>query len=116
VPPVATAIPLFLMVRHIGLLDTRTGLILLNVTFNLPLVVVIMRQAFIDLPVEIEEAALVDGAGHADIFLKVCLPLAAPSLAAAVLTVIAFTWHGFLFALMARLCACRCQARDGGSR
>ncbi len=99
-PPVATAIPLFLMIRYMGLLDTRTGLVLLNVTFNLPLVVVIMRQAFIDLPVEIEEAALVDGAGHADIFLRVCLPLAAPSLAAAVLIVIAFTWNEFLFALM----------------
>jgi len=99
-PPVATAIPLFLIVRWLGLLDTRTGLVLLNVTFNLPLVVVILRQAFIDLPVELEEAALVDGAGHWGIFLRISLPLVAPSLAAAVLIVVAFTWNEFLFALM----------------
>jgi multiple sugar transport system permease protein len=99
-PPVATAIPLFLMIRWLGLLDTRLGLILLNTTFNLPLVVVIMRQAFLDLPFEMEEAALVDGAGHLKIFLKICLPLAAPSLAAAVLIVFAFTWNEFLLALM----------------
>ena len=99
-PPVATAIPLFLMIRFLGLYDTRTGLVLLNVTFCLPLVVVIMRQAFLDLPFELEEAALVDGAGHAHIFLRICLPLAAPSLVAAVLIVIAFTWNEFLLALM----------------
>ncbi|HUT36536.1 MAG TPA: carbohydrate ABC transporter permease [Planctomycetota bacterium] len=99
-PPVATAIPLFLMIRWLGLLDTRTGLVLLNVTFCLPLVVVVMRQAFLDLPVELEEAAMVDGASHGTIFLRICLPLAAPSLVAAVLIVIAFTWNEFLFALM----------------
>jgi multiple sugar transport system permease protein len=99
-PPVATAIPFFLIIRFLGLLDTHLALILLNTTFNLPIVVVIMRQAFIDLPIELEEAALVDGANHLDVFLKICLRLAAPSLAAAVLIVIAFTWNEFLFALM----------------
>ncbi|HUT24141.1 MAG TPA: carbohydrate ABC transporter permease [Sumerlaeia bacterium] len=99
-PPVATAIPFFLMMRFLGLLDTRLALIILNTTFNLPFVVVIMRQAFADLPVELEEAAQVDGANHLDIFLKISLRLAAPSLAAAVLIVIAFTWNEFLFALM----------------
>jgi multiple sugar transport system permease protein len=99
-PPVATAIPFFLIVRFLGLLDTQLALILLNTTFNLPIVVVIMRQAFIDLPLELEEAALVDGANHLEIFLKISLRLAAPSLAAALLIVIAFTWNEFLFALM----------------
>lgn len=99
-PPIATAIPFFLMIRFLGLLDTHLGLILLNATFNLPLVVVIMRQAFIDLPVELEEAALVDGASHFQIFTRISLRLAAPSLAAAVLIVIAFSWNEFLFGLM----------------
>jgi multiple sugar transport system permease protein len=99
-PPVATAIPFFLIMRFLGLLDTRMGLILLNTTFNLSIVIVIMRQAFLDLPIELEEAALVDGASHVDAFLKIALRLAAPSLAAAVLIVIAFTWNEFLFALM----------------
>ncbi len=99
-PPVATIAPLFLTIHWLGLLDTRTGLVLLNVTFNLPLAVVILRQAFLDLPVELEEAAMVDGAGQGTVFLRICLPLAAPSLAAAVLIVIAFTWNEFLFGLM----------------
>lgn len=99
-PPVATAIPLLLLIRWLGLFDTRTGLVLANVTFTLPLVVVIMRQAFLDLPFELEEAAMVDGAGPLRVFLGVCLPLAAPSLVATVLIVIAFTWNEFLFALM----------------
>ena len=99
-PPIATAVPLFLIIHFLGLYDTRLGLILLNTTFCLPLVVVLMRQAFIDLPIELEEAALVDGADHLQIFFSISLRLAAPSLAAAVLIVVAFTWNEFLFALM----------------
>ncbi len=99
-PPVATAIPFFLIIRFFGLLDTLTALIMVNITFNMPFVVVIMRQAFIDLPIELEEAALVDGASYFNIFLRISLRLAAPSLAAAVLIIIAFTWNEFLFALM----------------
>ena len=98
-PPVATVIPFYLMMGALDLLDTRTALILLNTTFSLPIAIVIMRQAFLDLPIELEEAALVDGAGHLDILLKVSLRLAAPSVAASVLIVVAFTWNEFLFAL-----------------
>ena len=98
-PPIATLIPFFLLFNKIGLADTLTGLVLLNTTFCLPLVVVIMRQAFIDLPMELEEAALSDGAGYLRIFLRIALPLAAPSLVAAVLIVTAFTWNEFMFAL-----------------
>lgn len=98
-PPIATVIPFFLIIRFLGLLDTLTALIMVNVTFNLPFVVVIMRQAFLDLPIELEEAALVDGANHFEIFWKISVRLAAPSLAAAVLIVLAFSWNEFLFAL-----------------
>jgi multiple sugar transport system permease protein len=62
-PPVATVIPFYLVMRALGLLDTHTALILINATFVLPFVVVIVRQTFLDLPVELEEAALIDGAG-----------------------------------------------------
>lgn len=98
-PPVATIIPIFLMMRVFNLLDTRLALIIINTTFNLPFVVVLMRQAFLDLPIELEEAALVDGAGFFTIFWKISLKLAAPSMVAAVLIVFAFTWNEFLFAL-----------------
>ena len=98
-PPVATVVPFYLIMRALGLLDTYTALILLNATFVLPFVVVIVRQTFLDLPVELEEAALVDGAGHWGAFWRIALPLAAPSIAATGLIIFAFTWNEFLFAL-----------------
>jgi len=98
-PPVATVIPFYLVMRWMGLLDTHLALILINATFTLPFVVVILRQTFLDLPVELEESALVDGAGFGTAFLKVVLPLAAPSIAATGLILFAFTWNEFLFAI-----------------
>ena len=98
-PPVATVIPFYLAMRAFGLLDTHLALILINATFILPYVVVIMRQTFLDLPVELEEAALIDGATHWGSFWRVALPLAAPSMAATGLIIFAFTWNEFLFAV-----------------
>jgi multiple sugar transport system permease protein len=98
-PPVATVIPFYLVMRSLGLLDTHLALILINATFVMPFVVVILRQTFLDLPVELEEAALIDGATHFGAFWRVALPLAAPSMAAAGLIIFAFTWNEFLFAV-----------------
>jgi multiple sugar transport system permease protein len=98
-PPVATVIPFYLVMRSLGLLDTHLALILVNATFTLPFVVVILRQTFMDLPIELEESAFVDGASYLDTFLKNVLPLAAPSIAASGLIIFAFTWNEFLFAL-----------------
>ncbi|MFO1349249.1 MAG: carbohydrate ABC transporter permease [Gammaproteobacteria bacterium] len=98
-PPVATVIPFYLVMRSLGLLDTLTALVLVNATFVLPFVVVILRQTFLDLPRELEEAALVDGASHWGAFWRVALPLAAPSMAATALIIFAFTWNEFLFSV-----------------
>lgn len=98
-PPVATVVPFYLTMRWLGLLDTHLALILINATFVLPFVVVILRQTFLDLPIELDEAALVDGAGHFGAFWRVALPLAAPSMAATGLIIFAFTWNEFLFAV-----------------
>lgn len=98
-PPVATVVPFYLVMRTLGLLDTHLALILVNATFVLPFVVVILRQTFLDLPIELEEAALVDGASHWGAFWRVALPLAAPTMAATALIVFAFTWNEFLFAV-----------------
>jgi multiple sugar transport system permease protein len=95
--PVATLIPFYLTFRAIGLLDTPWALILVNTTFVLPFVVVIMRQTFLDLPVELEEAALVDGASYFGCFMRIALPLAAPAAAATAMIIFAFTWNEFLF-------------------
>ena len=98
-PPVATVIPFYLAMRWLGLLDTRLALVLINATFILPFVVVILRQTFLDLPVELEEAALVDGASHFTAFFQIALPLAAPAMAATGLIIFAFAWNEFLFAI-----------------
>lgn len=98
-PPVATVIPFYLVMRTLGLLDTRLALVLIDATFVLPFVVVILRQAFLDLPVELEEAALVDGASHWGAFWRIALPLAAPTMAATGLIIFAFSWNEFLFAV-----------------
>ena len=98
-PPVATVIPFYLVMRALDLLDTHLALILVNATFTLPFVVVILRQTFLELPLELEESAFVDGADYWTTFSKIVLPLAAPSIAASGLIIFAFTWNEFLFAL-----------------
>lgn len=98
-PPVATVLPFFLVMRSLNLLDTQLALILINATFILPFVVIIMRQTFSELPVEMEEAAMVDGAGPIRAFFLVALPLSVPSLVATGLITFAFSWNEFLFAL-----------------
>ena len=98
-PPVATLLPFYLTFRAFGLLDTPEALIIINTTFILPFVVVIVRQAFMDLPVELEEAALVDGASHFRAFIAVALPLAMPVIAATALIIFSFAWNEFLFAI-----------------
>jgi len=98
-PPVATVVPFYLAMRWLGLLDTHLALILINSTFVLPFAVVILRQTFLDLPIELDEAALVDGAGYFGAFWRIALPLAAPSMAATGLIIFAFTWNEFLFAV-----------------
>lgn len=97
-PPVATLIPFLLMLQRLELLDTLRGMIIVNTTFVLPFAVLIMRDFFADLPDEIEEAALVDGANHLQIFWRVALPLAGPALSAAVIICFAFAWNEYLFA------------------
>ena len=98
-PPIATLVPFLLIMSQLHLIDTRFSLILVNTTFNLPFAIVIMRQAFIDLPIELEEAALVDGASAFQAFSQIALRLAAPAMAATLMIVLAFSWNEFLFAL-----------------
>ncbi|HSV30841.1 MAG TPA: carbohydrate ABC transporter permease, partial [Atribacteraceae bacterium] len=99
-PPAATVIPFFLILRGLNMLDTRTGLILINATFAMPFAVLIMRDMFKELPVELEEAALVDGCSRWSTFLRIALPLAAPALVATGIICFAFAWNEFLFALI----------------
>lgn len=99
-PPAATVIPFFLMFKQFGLLDTRLALILVNTTFTIPFAVLISRDAFRDLPIELEEAAQVDGCSPFQSFTRIALPLVAPALVSAGIIMFAFTWNEFLFAFI----------------
>lgn len=99
-PPIAFTIPYFLAYRHAGLLDTRTGLVIIYLTFNLSLVVWMMRSFFDALPPALEEAAWIDGASMFQAFFKIVLPLAAPGLAATAILCFIYAWNDFFFALI----------------
>lgn len=99
-PPMVTVIPFFLVMKTVGLLDTLLALILVNATFTMPFAVLIMRDVFKELPKELEESALVDGASHLAAFWYIALPLSAPAMAAAAVICFAFAWNEFLFALV----------------
>jgi multiple sugar transport system permease protein len=98
-PPIAVAIPLFLMIKAVGLRDTHLGLILPYVAFSLPLVVWIMVGFFDEIPREIDEAALVDGCSHLGVLWRVLLPVVRPGLVVAALFSAIFIWNEFLVAL-----------------
>jgi multiple sugar transport system permease protein len=98
-PPVMFVTPFFLLMRQFGLLDSVLALVLLNATFTLPFAVIILSQTFRELPRELEEAALVDGATYFQSFLSIVLPLTLPGLAATWIICMAFSWNEFLFAL-----------------
>ena len=98
-PAIAIAAPLFRLWSDIGIFNTLIGLIIPNLTFALPLAIFILVSFFKEIPKDLEEAALVDGATYFQAFRKIVVPLAAPGLAtAAILTFIA-TWNEFLFAI-----------------
>lgn len=99
-PPVAMLIPFYLIMRDLHLLGSYASLIILDTVFDAAFVVWMMRSYFADVPREIEEAALVDGASRFAAFWRVALPLSIPGIVASALYVIIFSWNDFLFALM----------------
>lgn len=100
VPPIAFTIPYFLVYRNLGLLDTRTGLILVYLTFNLSLVVWLMRGFFEGIPEALEEAAWIDGASLWRTFIVIVLPLSAPALVTTAVLCFLYSWNDFFFALI----------------
>ena len=96
-PPAAAVVPFFVLWNMLGIYDTKFGMIIVQTTFIMPFVVVIVRQTFLDLPIELEEAAMVDGATHIGAFLKVAVPLSVPAIAAASLIMFTFAWNDYFF-------------------
>ncbi len=100
IPAVAIVVPIFLMLQYLGLINKYPGLILVYTAMNLPFVVWMMRSFFQEIPVDLEEAALVDGATRLRSFWDIVLPLAAPGLVATAIFSVIVTYNEFFFALI----------------
>ena len=99
-PPIAFTIPFFLAFRWLGLLDTTWGLVLVYLTFNLAIVIWMMRGFFDAIPVALEESAWLDGCSVWSAFWHVTLPLTGPGLVATAVLCFVFSWSDFFFALI----------------
>lgn len=97
-PGVAAAIPLYLMMDFLGLIDTRTGLILVYATTSVPFAIFQLRGAFDGIPRDLEEAAMVDGATRFGAFVRIVLPAARPALAVTALFAFMTAWNEFILA------------------
>jgi len=98
--PIMIIIPFYILVRQLGIVNTRLALVLSYTTFCLPFCLWVLRAFFQSIPLELEEAALVDGAGRGRTVWYVVLPLALPGLIAAAIFTFILAWNDFLFALV----------------
>ena len=99
-PPIAVAIPIYLMYRELGLSDTRLGMILLYTAVNVSLAVWLLKGFIDEIPREYEEAALVDGYTRLQAFRKVVLPQAATGIVATAIFCLIFAWNEYAFAVL----------------
>ncbi|MBT6544161.1 MAG: carbohydrate ABC transporter permease [Rhodobacteraceae bacterium] len=99
-PPVVLALPFLVLYKSLGLLDSRIGLILLYTLMVLPIVIWIMRDQFQGIPIELEEAALVDGLGIWGAFLQIVMPIALPGMVAAFILSLVLCWNEYFFAAL----------------
>ncbi|KMK65626.1 carbohydrate ABC transporter permease [Puniceibacterium sp. IMCC21224] len=99
-PPIAVAIPIFLMFRQLGLNDTHAGMILLYTAVNLSLSVWLLKGFIDEIPIEYEEAALIDGYTRFQAFYKVVLPQAATGIASTAIFCLIFAWNEYAFAVL----------------
>jgi multiple sugar transport system permease protein len=100
IPPIAIVFPVFLLFVKLGWVDTCHGLIVLYTAFNLPYVIWMMRGYVQDVPLELEEAALVDGCTRWQVLWKIVFPVVRGGLFATAVFTFVFAWNDFLFALI----------------
>ena len=100
IPGEAILQPTYNLISAIGLYDTKAGLIIVYVAFRMSMVLFLMRSYFADIPKEIEESAVIEGASFPNIFLKIMLPLAHPALMSSAVLAFLACWNELLYALM----------------
>lgn len=99
-PPISIAVPLFLFFTSLGLIDTIYAVVIAHTSFNLSLVVWMMRGFFAEIPREIDEAAMMDGRSRLGAFFFVVAPLAAPGIGATAVLCFILSWNEFLYAFI----------------
>jgi multiple sugar transport system permease protein len=99
-PPIAVAIPFYLQWQELGLLDTRLGLVIVYVAFNLPFAIWLLRGFLADVPRDLEEAAMLDGLSRLAIIWRIVVPVILPGVASTAMFTFVFTWNEYLMALM----------------
>jgi multiple sugar transport system permease protein len=99
-PPVVLALPFLVLYKEMALLDTHIGLIMLYALTVLPIVVWIMRDQFMTIPIELDEAAMVDGKGVWGAFFSIIVPIALPGMVAAFVLSLVLTWNEYFFAAL----------------
>jgi len=99
-PPVVLALPFLVLYKELALLDTRIGIVLLYTLSVLPIVIWIMRDQFDTIPIELDEAALVDGLSVWGVFLRIVLPIALPGMVAAFILSLVLCWNEYFFAAL----------------
>ncbi|MGB7184889.1 MAG: carbohydrate ABC transporter permease [Burkholderiaceae bacterium] len=100
IPPIAVVFPIFLLYVWFGLVDTYVGLILLYTAFNLPYVIWMMRGYVLDIPLALEESAMIDGCTRWEVIWKVVFPMCRAGLFATAIFTFIFAWNDFIFALV----------------
>ena len=98
-PPVVVVIPIFLMYRELGLIDSKLGLVLIYAAFNVPFTIWMMKGFVDEVPAEYEDAAMLDGYTRLQAFWKFTLPLLVPGIAATAVFALIFSWNEFVFAI-----------------
>ncbi|MDO9130271.1 MAG: carbohydrate ABC transporter permease [Anaerolineales bacterium] len=99
-PPIAIVVPLYVLFNRLDWIDTRQALIVSYMTFTIPLSTWMMIGFFDDVPVELEEAAMIDGCSRFGALLRVSLPLAIPGMAATAILAFLYCWNEFLYAVI----------------
>lgn len=99
-PAIFFVLPMFVMFSRLGLLDTVLGMVIVSTFLNLPIVMVLLSRGIAETPIELEEAASIDGAGPAKTLLFIVAPILAPTMVAAAVITFLFTWNDFLFAVV----------------
>ena len=100
VPPIALAVPMFLVARRLGLTDKHITLIFAYSTFLIPYVMWLMRSFFVSLPRELEESAMIDGCSRYGAFFKIIVPISLPGLISTLIFGMILAWEELLFAII----------------